>query len=578
MVWAQAKANNAKLALLTNDTSTAVLAVVANNKIIFVHSSKNLGGTILEPINRFAGFIGNGRVALAIVADDSSLLYHIYIATSSYASIIACLDKAEIKALAHPAVNVALTYDVITSFLPAPWLLLKVVSNTNTNDPALIILPASKFAAKFDNEHKNNNKYVTSIEDQLKEFVKWAWGVQARRFPMLNYSVEPENEALLFYHRERHQKLIALITPAPFAATVQPPTGTAPKVFNLLEASISQQANAMEKINTTQENTLVFKKEKETKKKDRFSKFHPSAKQLFSFASAPDTKDVPLKIEDSCEHFMNPTSQGVAEQELNMQFKAMGLGDLAYATGLTLNLYSGKFLYAVCNNPSNFLCFSCHKGTHLDKEDKQNQQLFLHLIKTKGKGQLVKDIKAVNKQQINSPTTYLNMMQQFAYFGGLCRKFFGQYSYAMQAINTLTSYIEKCKQSFKARECTDKEFCSKFMYPINTCYQLWLEKCMTATSQSRVDDSILKFRSIIEQVHFGTFELRLPSVFAAPAPAIKARTPTLNIDNKIEIPDDKKGNKKKNNKRVINNSPPEAFKLAQGETWGGSFANKNVDG
>jgi hypothetical protein len=66
-------------------------------------------------------------------------------------------------------------------FLPAPWLL-KAVSNTNTNDPALIILAASKIAAEFDNKHKKDNEYVTSAEDQLKEFVKWAWGVQAGKF------------------------------------------------------------------------------------------------------------------------------------------------------------------------------------------------------------------------------------------------------------------------------------------------------------------------------------------------------------------------------------------------------------
>jgi hypothetical protein len=95
---------------------------------------------------------------------------------------------------------------------------------------------------------------------------------------------------------------------------------------------------------------------------------------------------------------MNATTQGVAKQELNMQFKAMGLGDVAYTTSLTLNLYFGKFLYAVRNNPSNFSCFSCHKGTHLDKEEKQNQQLFIHLIEKKGKGQSVEEINALNKQ------------------------------------------------------------------------------------------------------------------------------------------------------------------------------------
>jgi hypothetical protein len=48
-VWDQATANDAKLALLNNDTNTTLFAVDANNKIIIVHSVKNLGGTILNP-------------------------------------------------------------------------------------------------------------------------------------------------------------------------------------------------------------------------------------------------------------------------------------------------------------------------------------------------------------------------------------------------------------------------------------------------------------------------------------------------------------------------------------------------
>jgi hypothetical protein len=73
------------------------------------------------------------------------------------ASIIACLDKAEIEVLAHPAKNAALAFHDIVFFLSAPWLL-KAVSNTNTNDPALIILAASEIAEKFDNKHENDNE------------------------------------------------------------------------------------------------------------------------------------------------------------------------------------------------------------------------------------------------------------------------------------------------------------------------------------------------------------------------------------------------------------------------------------
>ena len=126
--------------------------------------------------------------------------------------------------------------------------------------------------------------------------------------------------------------------------------------------------------------------------------FHPLTKQLLLFTSASNPKDVLDGIEESCERFMNAMTRGVAEQELSMQLKTFGLGDMAFATGLSLNLYSGKFLYATRNNPSNFSCFSVYKGTHLDKEDNQNQQLILNLIKSKGKGQTIEEIKALNKQ------------------------------------------------------------------------------------------------------------------------------------------------------------------------------------
>jgi hypothetical protein len=36
---------------------------------------------------------------------------------------------------------------------------------------ALTILAASKFAAEFNNGHENDDEYVTSAKDQLKDFV-----------------------------------------------------------------------------------------------------------------------------------------------------------------------------------------------------------------------------------------------------------------------------------------------------------------------------------------------------------------------------------------------------------------------
>jgi hypothetical protein len=340
------------------------------------------------------------------------------------------------------------------------------VSNANTSDPALLILTPSKAIAEFDHNFNNDPDYVTGTEDQLKEFALWAQCALAGKIAQLIYSGKPNNKALRIYSKQRHYSTKTAIPPL-VTFQAPPPQGGPLDIFNLLNASISRQADAMELLHTTHTDTLVFHKEKETKKKDQFHKFHPSAKQLILFASASDINDVPTKPEDTCEHFMNATTQGIAEQELSMQFRAMGLGDVAYATGLTLNLYSGKFLYAVHNNPSNFSCFSIHEGNHLDKEEQQDRQLLLHLIETKGKGQSIEEIKSLNKQIIKAPTTYHEMLLQLDFFCGLCTIFFGQFSWAMHLMTSLITALEKNKHSFKARERTNPHFCSKFMYAIN---------------------------------------------------------------------------------------------------------------
>ncbi len=210
-----------------------------------------------------------------------------------------------------------------------------------------------------------------------------------------------------------------------------------------------------------------------------------------------------------------------------MHFKGMGLSEMAYTTSLTLNLYSGKFLYAVQNNPSNFSSFFVHESTHLDKEEQQNCQLILHLIKTKGKGQSIKEIKALNKQKIKAPSTYIDMMQQLAGFKGLTTIFFGKYSFGIQAIASLMTYIERYKTSFKAKERTDAKFCSKFLYAVDIRFQLWLEECSNANRRNRVDNNLLDFHNLIKSVRFGTFKLKLPSAFSEPKPKDPIITPKM---------------------------------------------------
>ncbi len=230
--------------------------------------------------------------------------------------------------------------------------------------------------------------------------------------------------------------------------------------------------------------------------------------------------------------------------------------------------------------PSNFSCFSIYKEDYLDKQNQQDRQLILHLIKTKGKGKSIKEIKDLNKQKIKAPTTYIEMMQQFEGFRSLISIFFGKYCIPHQAITSIVQLVEQSKQSFKAQVRTDTKFCCKFMYAVDTCFQLWLDDCITATQRNRINDNILDCCQLIKGIHFGTFALNLPSSFTKPpAPKEQKETEAANAAGAAvaaKKDGSKKSKKKQLNKFIINESPCPEFKVKDGETWAGTFGNKLV--
>ena len=101
---------------------------------------------------------------------------------------------------------------------------------------------------------------------------------------------------------------------------------------------------------------------------------------------------------------------------------------------------------------------------------------------------------------------------------------------------------------------------------------------MTVTYQDRVDDSILDFCSLIEQVWFGTFDLKLPSTFSAPKERdpIKLHNNDDKFQGKQDVGNKLPGGKKEQSKRVISTAPCKEFKLEKSETWRNNFASKKI--
>jgi hypothetical protein len=586
--WNNDSTPESKLSLLANDPSLAVLAGEPGNGITILHSFKNLGGTILAPADKFVCLIGSNQTAPIVIVNEIALADTSDIVTPSAEDILACATLEELLDLTAPLVEDnedTITFHGINTFLPCPWLLNTII-NARTNDPFKLILAVKEGAALFNtNQQSTIPDYTPNTAQTVEHFVMWAWGIKKGLIPPTTYFFDPNDEDTETYHIARHQQCIKIHAPLvlpllPLAGPV-PPGGPAPlfnqnaneAVLQQLVHSISRQSDEAAAANELMTRQLEFNLEKDDKKKDRIKKLHQAVKQLILFASAEDADSVPDEPLESCKRFLNAETDGIADQELNMQFKNLNLNDAAFSIGFTQALYNGKFLWADSGTPSNFSPFCIFEVEPLLAAEQQNRHFTLHIVQTQGKGRTIDEIKSSSKQEVKAPTTYIELTQQLNYFAGACQIFFGEHSAATTSIRAIVVSIEKYKQIFKAREVRETVFVSKFLFAIDTRMQMWLDECMTQPARNLVDDSILNFNTLIDSVRFNNFDICLPPTFIATASKEdKAATGKKNKGGPEGTND--KNDAKKPRTKVDNPSQPEQFKLRAGEVWATQFAGK----
>ena len=81
---------------------------------------------------------------------------------------------------------------------------------------------------------------------------------------------------------------------------------------------------------------------------------------------------------------------------------------------------------------------------------------------------------------------------------------FGELSIGVQCIKALGNMMNRHKSIFKAKERLDEEFPAKFLLAVDTRFQIWLSDCKLAKNCDKVDDSIIHFRPLANQVIFGS--------------------------------------------------------------------------
>ena len=191
----------------------------------------------------------------------------------------------------------------------------------------------------------------------------------------------------------------------------------------------------------------------------------------------------------------------------------------------------------------------------------------------------VKEIKAPNKQEVHPPMNFHKLQEQVHMFSVASSILFGELSVGVQCLKALANMMNQHKTIFKAKERLNKEFPAKFLLAVDTRNQIWLINCKLAKHRDEVDDSIIDFRPLVNQVIFGSFHMVLPPTFSMKSPKASKTSGPEDTGKRRDADDDKRDKKrgKGNNNAhslVKNEFPHGEICMLANETWVANFAGK----
>jgi len=338
--WLPKKSIDQRFQTLTMDPDLVLFATDSNKKLLTHHSFKNAGGTLLHLEKKLMCLLGTGALATALEVNHLTLMAECNLVTPTIDALRECTTAIEVAEVDTPNENGLVTYPGSATFLPAPWLAEAVIAS-NSSNPFLLITIVNAAATAFDEEHEEDEDYITSAEDHA-----WAWaGATSCIF-------DPTDIDLKFFRIKRHQEcLIPLggVTWAAIPGGLPPPPAadiTSTAVFGLLNTTLSRQVDKQEEQSKILSNQLEHMIKKEGSNKNRFKNLHDSTIKMILFASAMDSKDYPDEPVDSLKRIINSKMVALAEQELNTQFESHGLSEVSFPQGYMAHLYSGNLLWS----------------------------------------------------------------------------------------------------------------------------------------------------------------------------------------------------------------------------------------
>ena len=486
---------------------------------------------------------GFHRQAQPLVIDTSSLTDTFSIRTPTLSTIRRLLSPDAVTDSSAPT-NGRTTFNHTPFIILPPFISNALIAQDNRS-PVTIFLLCLDLILKFDIDHGDDDAFPESAQDHCNHILSFLWAAAKDLLPPVNIIPGSDDAQSLTWSSHRHHSCITPIVSSSSddsdSVSTQPVTAD---IVQTLAHSITSQTEVWEKM---RQDKQTAKEEKDNK----FSNLHDSARLMILNASSIDGEDTPGTPTTHCTNFFSRKNISKALDYLQTTLDHEMECCVHIDTGLVAALHAGHFLRDREDSPSNFSFFLTPKKQPLSSNIFR-PTMVLQLKASQGKGWSDTDLKNALKQGIVAPRDIHEVGHQLKNFWGLAAFFFGPDSVILQAILPLLSKIARHTLTFEGAQYRDTAFVTKLGYAIDTRVFRWLDQCRSHPHRRTINDSLLHFDTLFDQVLTDSFHQVLPTTFkdfsptTNPNPSITNESSQRPKRQRTHPPDDK------NKERLVN--------------------------
>jgi len=546
------------------DQDAMILAGDGFGSIQLLHSPTNLGGNFLCPGNKLVALVGSGELSGAVLIDEVSLLNdYREIEVPQFVEIRECSTADEIKAL---SVQNDDTLDCSGCMLLLPFFR-SVLLNADSLDPIKLILAII--------EAMNASDFDQAMYEYAVELCYFLWCIANDKVEGTKTVLRLDDNDVLSYQMSRQNQCISRPTQQGHQAGISD-NGT----FRQLSAAISMQSEETREANNLRRQEIRLSMEREEQKRDKFQKLHISTQNMILNASSTDGDRRAQELSPHAKSFYTKDSEGLADQDLKYSLDLISQENTSFAHGTVQCLRIGNYLYSDSVTPNNFSFFSFNEQSAGTSNNER--QLIIHLTQSHSQGQTIstKDLRKLTKQFLLVPHNFESFQTQLKIFSAANECLFGERAATTIGLNWLLNQVNgNLKQVLKQQMSSDPTFAAQLAYAVDIRIQEFLKDCKQASDRSEVDERVVNFRDMVNDIRFQRFSMSLPPSFV-----FTSKDESQDIDTNGRGGDGGRDRKRPRgagggdeDNRIHNTNQVDEFKMRPNEDWRKDFCGRCID-